>query len=69
MSDNATESRTFHRLSFCDAIGALSPSGRPIVPLVDLLISSCGLTLINPRDQATHDEVLLWIWCSSQQIV
>ena len=26
-----------------------------IVPLVDLLVSSCGFALINPRDQATHD--------------
>ena len=25
-----------------------------ITPLVDLLVSSCGLSLVNPRDQATH---------------
>ena len=51
------------------SLGHSRPQDDLVVPVVDLLISSCELTLINPRDQTTHDTMLLWIWCSSQQTV
>ena len=36
-------------------LGPSCSADNMIVPFIDLLISSCGLVLCNPRDRATHN--------------
>ena len=38
----------------CFSLGRSRSADNLVVPFIDLLISSCGLRLINPPDQATH---------------